>query len=432
MFRHDAAMTGFSESAAPTTPVKQLRNYTVGGYPNFPSIENFPVISGGFMYVTSRDPELEIYQVSCIETSTGTVRWGFEKENVPFNSPAVNGGRVYVGSGNPMVKTEGNVYCLDAFSGALFWNSSLNEPVYSPMNFADGRIFFESTEGNLFCLDAANGNKLWNYSMIGKAGWGQCPAVAHGYVYASSNDDSWMYNNVPKLGTVLCLDAKEGTEIWNLTLEDSVSSVAVAYGNVFFGSGDGNAYCLNASTGRKVWNYTTWFNDAGPSHNYHWGNTVGAPAIGYGYVFVGSSDHDLFCLDAFTGEKIWNLSIGASSSFAPAVASGCVYVSSYSGTIYCLNVSSGVEYWNYSAGSFSAIYSGISAPLIANGEVYVKTLQDILGSGYPERGVVVALGVPHDFPDSSLVLAASPVVALVAVSAVVYLKKRRAPTVRKL
>ena len=282
MLRHDSSQTGYSESAAPTTPVIQLRNYTIADYPNYPSVVGTPVISGGFMYVASRDSVQEIYGVFCIKTSTGAVVWSFQKESVPFNTPVVSGGRVYVGSGASMIKTEGNVYCLDALSGVLVWNSSVNEPVCSPVNFADGRVFFESTEGNLFCLDAANGSRVWNYSMGGTAGWGMCPSVADGYVFASSNDDSWMHYSVPKLGTILCLDAKDGTESWNFTVSDYVSSPAVAHGKVYFGSGDGNAYCLNASTGHKVWNYTTWFNSAGPAHNYQWGNTVGSPALGYG------------------------------------------------------------------------------------------------------------------------------------------------------
>ena len=425
MFRHGASQTGLSESVAPTTPVIQLRNYTVANYPNYPSIVSTPVISGGFMYVASRDSAQEIYGVSCIKTSTGGVVWNFQKESVPFNTPAVSGGRVYVGSGSSMIKTEGNVYCLDALSGALVWNSSVNEPVCSPVNLADGRVFFESTEGNLFCLDAATGNKMWNYSMGGKAGWGLCPAVADGYVFASNNDDSWMHYSVPKLGIILCLNAADGTAIWNFTVSNYVSSPAIAHGNVYFGSADGNAYCLNASTGHKVWNYTTWFNSGGPAHNYQWGNTVGSPALGYGYVFVGSSDFDAFCLDALTGEKVWNLSIDAASSFPPAIANGCVYISSYSGTIHCLNASSGSEYWNYSAGSFSPINSGIDAPVIADGEVYVRTLQDLYGSGFPEQGVVVALGMPHGVLGFSLVWVAAGVGAFVAVIVVVYLKKNR-------
>ena len=56
------------------------------------------------------------------------------------------------------------------------------------------------------------------------------------------------------------------------------SSMAVVGGYVYFGSYDRNVYCLDASTGDKVWNYTT-------------GNTVeSCPSISNGYVYVGSWD----------------------------------------------------------------------------------------------------------------------------------------------
>ncbi len=414
MFRHDASQTGLSESAAPTTQVIQLRNYTVANYPNYPSVESTPVISGEFMYVASRDAVQEIYGINCLRISTGDLIWSFQEEGVPFNSPAVDGNRVYVGSGSAWIKTEGYVYCLDALSGILIWNSSVNEPVGSPVNFADGRVFVESLAGNVHCLYAADGSEVWNFSTGGSANE-LCPAIADGRVFVGNEN-----------GSVFCLDAAVGTEIWNFTANGSVSDPSLAYGCVYFGSADGNAYCINASTGVKVWNYTTWFNNAGPAHNYHWGNSVGGASVAYGYVFVASSDFDLFCLDALTGQKAWNISVGAAYSYPTAVANGCIYVSSYSGTIHCLNASSGVENWSYSAGSFSPIDSGIGAPVIANGVVYVMTRQDLSGRLVPQQEFVVTMGIPQGAGSFFLAwIAAAATAALVALAGLVYLKRKK-------
>jgi len=60
------------------------------------------------------------------------------------------------------------------------------------------------------------------------------------------------------------------------------SSPAVADGYVYVGSLDGNVYCLNAATGDLIWNYAT-------------DNLVGSsPAVAGGYVFVGSYDHRVY------------------------------------------------------------------------------------------------------------------------------------------
>jgi len=71
--------------------------------------------------------------------------------------------------------------------------------------------------------------------------------------------------------------------IWNYTTGDLVvSSPAVANGVVFAGSSDNNVYALNASDGSSVWNYTTG----------DW--VVSSPAVANGVVFVGSIDGNLY------------------------------------------------------------------------------------------------------------------------------------------
>ena len=55
---------------------------------------------------------------------------------------------------------------------------------------------------------------------------------------------------------------------------------------------------LMLSTGAKVWNYTTG------------GLVESSPAVAGGYVYVGSTDNNVYCLDAVTGAKIWNYTTG--------------------------------------------------------------------------------------------------------------------------
>jgi outer membrane protein assembly factor BamB len=75
--------------------------------------------------------------------------------------------------------------------------------------------------------------------------------------------------------------------VWNFAAGNAVeSSPAVADGYVYVGSWDGNVYCLDASTGVKVWNYTTG------------GLVESSPAVAGGYVYVGSTDKNVYCLDA--------------------------------------------------------------------------------------------------------------------------------------
>jgi len=311
IFRHDASHTGFSSGTAPTSSVVQLWNYTIDDLGS--TVFTPPVVANGLVYAGSAD-----YNIYCFDGSTGTKVWSFATGGKTDSSPAVIDGRVYVGSG------DGYVYCLDAAGGTQVWNHSVGVPVDSPVNFVDDRVYVESQTGDVYCLDAASGQRIWSFP-TGANAYDLSPAISDGNVFATNRN-----------GDVFCLNAASGVRVWNFTVGNAVGSPLAVNGFVYFGSRDGNAYCLNASSGAKIWNYTTWYNNAGPSHGYHWGNSVSSPAVAYGRVYVGSSDFDVFCLDLSTGGKIWNFSTGAEVYAPPTVAGGCVFAGSYDGNVYCL------------------------------------------------------------------------------------------------
>jgi outer membrane protein assembly factor BamB len=392
IFRHDAGHTGFSSGKAPNSSVVQLWNSTIDtGSLSAPAS---PVVADGLVYVGSAD--CNIY---CFDGSSGAKVWSFATGGETHSAPAVIDGRVYVGSG------DGYVYCLDASTGTQVWNHSVGVSVNSPMNFVDDRIYVESETGVVYCLAAVNGEILWSFPTGAEADR-LSPAISEGYVFATNHN-----------GDVFCLNATSGIRVWNFTVGDAVGSPVAVDDFVYFGSMDGNAYCLNASSGAKIWNYTTWYNSAGPAHGYHWGNSVSAPAVAYGRVYVGSSDFDVFCLDALTGEKIWNFSTGAGVYAPPTVAGGCVFAGSYDGNVYCLNASSGAEIWRSAAGVFSPVNAGGSAgsPVVADGVVYVVG-----------NGVLSAWGSPSSGPTFPWFLVISVVsLVIIAAAIVVYLYSRR-------
>lgn len=206
------------------------------------------------------------------------------------------------------------------------------------------------------------------------------------------------------------MGASNGIVVWNVTVGGAVGSPGFSNGYLYLGSTDGNVYCLNASNGAKVWNYTTEYNSNGPSHGYRWGNAVTDPAIAYGYVYVGSSDFDVYCLDASKGTQIWNYTTKAEVYSSPVVAGGCVLAGSYDGNVYCLNATSGSEIWTYPAGVFSPVNAAGSAgsPTTAGGIIYV------VGDG-----IIYALATPYASPsfpviDIALVVAVAVVVVTIA------------------
>ena len=393
IFRHDASNTGFSSGAAPTSNVTKLWSYTLDESGS--TVVAPPVVADGFVYVGSADST-----VYCFDGATGSKVWSFAADGETDSSPVVIDDRVYVGS------SDGYIYCLDAADGTQVWNQSVAGQVDSPLNFADDRVYVESQLGDVYCFDAANGQVMWSFPTRGTA-YDLSVAVSDGYVLAGNSN-----------GDVFCIDADSGLEAWQFIADGAVSSPVAVDGFVYFGCRDGNAYCLNAADGAKIWNYTTWYNSDGPSHGYHWGNTVSSPAVACGHVYVGSSDFDVFCLDATSGDKIWNFSTGAGVYAPPTVAGGYVFAGSYDGDVYCLDSSSGSELWHVTAGVFSPVSAAGSAgsPVIADGVLYVVG-----------NGVLSAWGSPDSdsaFPSFEVILAVALVVIVAAIGAYVYSKRR--------
>jgi eukaryotic-like serine/threonine-protein kinase len=401
MYHHEPAHTGYSDTTVPTAAI-HMWNYTIDTEQS--SIPASPAVVDGFVYVGSGDSN-----IYCFDAVTGSKVWNFPTGGYADSTPAVVDGHVYAGS------ADGYVYCLDASNGAKIWSYPIVDQeqrvisVDSSPTVVGDRVYIESRDGNIYCLDTTNGNKVWNYS-TGVDVSSSSPTVDGGYVYVGNN-----------AGDVFCLTASNGAKVWKFTAGGAVHSPAVANGCVYFGSADGNAYCLNASDGAKRWNYTTEFNSNGPSHNYHWGNTVSDPAIAYGKVYVGSSDFLVYCLDASNGAHIWNYTTNAEVYASPAVADGCVLAGSYDGNVYCLNASSGSEIWSFTAGIFSSVNAGGSAgsPAVADGTVYVVG-----------NGIIYALGSPatnmlNSWPMTVVVAVVVALVIVVGTLAFVYRKVKK-------
>ena len=127
-------------------------------------------------------------------------------------------------------------------------------------------------------------------------------SVASSTSASSSTDDWTMFRNDPShSGTTTGNSPTNSAKLlWNFTtMQGVLSSPAVANGYVFAGSDDGAVYCLNSSNGKLVWYYPT-------------GSEVeSSPAIDDGCVYVGCDDGNVYALNATNGAKLWNYTTGA-------------------------------------------------------------------------------------------------------------------------
>jgi len=155
-------------------------------------------------------------------------------------------------------------------------------------------------------------------------------------------------------GAVL-LPAAPGDLVWSFQTGGNVgSSPAVSGGYVYVGSCDDKVYCLDAATGGFVWSCMVG------------DNVYSCPAVSGGRVYVGSSDTKVYCLDAATGGPLWFYQTNSTVSGSPAVSNGSVFVGSGDNKVYCLDAETGALVWSYQTGG--DVYS---SPAVSGGCVYV-------------------------------------------------------------
>ena len=300
----------------------------------------------------------------CFDAATGEVVWRFETFYEVFSSPVIHRDKVYFGEGLHYTE-DATFYCVDADTGEEIWSFPTTSHVESSPSAADGKVIFGAGDDGVYCLDAETGRKLWQYPSIHVDG---SPAVYDDRVYFGSG-----YGRC----SVYCLNLDDGGEVWTVdTRYPAWGSPAVWNGKVYIGTGMGNfavssdepagsVICLDARTGESLWEFEA-------------GDTVlGAIAVGDGRAYFGSRDSNLYCLDALSGEEIWKFAAGSAIVSSPAVVVGDVYFGSDNGKIYCLDGEDGVVRWEFDtseSGFFNVDSRIIGSPAISDGKLFVGSM----------------------------------------------------------
>jgi len=208
--------------------------------------------------------------------------------------------------------------------------------VGSGVQYGDGKVFPGSYDPHQVALDARTGRVVWDTET-------KTPMVFSGSYYQGKFFRGGTHDN-----SLYCFDADTGKILWtfNPGTQDGYFCIgpAVAYGMVYELNKDGHLYALDVNTGNLVWKY------AGPGTMIFPGN----PTVADGKIYATTgqtasytgqqSESEFVCLDAYTGDLIWELSVEA---FAPresvAVAYGNLYLIPGDVTT-SVDVESGEEY----------------------------------------------------------------------------------------
>ena len=340
-FHGDNARTGVFDSVAPAAAPRVVWKFQTDA-PIFSSA----AVVGGAVYITSDDSFLY-----ALDEATGGLKWKFETQGRVASSPAVRDGVVYFGS------YDGSFYAVDSATGMEKWKFNTeyerrfaapgihgNLPAHQIIPDAwdfyqsspvvdSGHVYFGSGDGNVYALDAMSGALRWKFHTGDVVH--SSPAIADGTLYIGSFD-TWLY----------AIDAASGTERWRFkTGEDPVrynqtgltSSPVVVGGTVYFGCRDAHVYAVDAATGKQKWAYYT---DQG------WVSAT--PAVRDNTLYVGSgSSLKVFALDTATGAPRFTVPIKSAIFSSVALVGNLAVVGTFSGELDAFDATTGAFVWEF-------------------------------------------------------------------------------------
>ncbi len=185
-------------------------------------------------------------------------------------------------------------------------------------------------------VSTANGEQLWSITtneMLEGVG-----AVGCGKVYWAASDRK-----------IHAFDLDNGLEVWESETADYPWGVFWAYNmgvdenNVYAQCYDGHLYAFDVETGNTAWKFYSGDTADTPYNTWpFWGSI----AIADGKVYAGTSEHTpsqpmikgckMFCIDAATGNQLWNISFA--SGGGKAIADGKLIASNeYDSTMYAFD-----------------------------------------------------------------------------------------------
>lgn len=242
-----------------------------------------------------------------------------------------------------------------------------------------------------------------NYKPLGSLKWAfktdgkifSSPIVNNGIVYIGSED-----------GNLYAVNEKTGKIFWKFKTQGAVhSSPAIFNSTVYFGSFDGYYYAVDAKTGHLKWKFKTggekWSGEIGflglkPADKYMddlWDFFLSTPVINHDKqnpsVFFGSSDWNVYALNANTGELKWKFEAKGSIHCSPVLDKNTLYIGSWDANLYAIDITTGKERWKFETGTkvgFKGIESSVT---VANDMVYFGARDPFLFALNAETGKLV-------------------------------------------
>lgn len=385
-----------------------------------------PVVSKGRIYIINNvDPgkTTEQERVMCFDAKTGKQLWEY-RFNLFLTDIVTN----RVGWANLAADPEtGNIYAhgvqglFICFSpdGKVLWEKSLTEE-FGRVTGYGGRVGSPVVDEDLVIINMLNSS------------WGDQGRGGHRFLACNKKTGEIVWWSEPGgqpldtlyatpviavingqrqlvVGTAdggLCgLKARTGEKVWGAVFSKrGLNSSPVADGNLVYACHSeenldttemGGVYCFDASQltngePKLVWRRT--------------GLRVGyaTPALINGRLYVAENGGHLVCLDAKTGDTIWQFKYGTEAKASPVVADGKVYIGEVASKFHILEAgdktAKRLHAVDFPAGAAGENFEINGSAAVADGKVYIVTGTDLYCIGTKDGKAGTPANLPVEKP----------------------------------
>lgn len=245
---------------------------------------------------------------------------------VPKSTPLLVGDRLLMGT------DAGDFICLNATDGSLLWRYKTNtihpKGIWSSPSQYDGKVFFGGYDGNLYCLDIFSGRKIWQNPCADFIGSSPLIVPDLGLLYIGLE-----HNRPRMMGSNAAFRLDTGARVWEVPqkkYQHGSACYCKSQNTVIFGNADHDITAYEATTGKGIWKYKTTRSIKYPPEMCDLSNSVVAASF----------DGCVYILDAASGESKGKIRTNDICYTQPLVHDGIVYVGSGDKHLYIHDISS--------------------------------------------------------------------------------------------
>ena len=266
--------------------------------------------------------------IYALDARSGALLWHYGTDGEAMPTPAYGDGTLFITTG------DGYAHAVSAKDGKLMWKTELKGMAnMSSPALVEGKIYVAmSSPGGVFCLDATSGKVLWQGSIQGAEDTGigdVSPAVSDHIVVMDAVADAQEENGKSTIDTrIVSYDADSGKILWQANMGRGPKPPAfkggvpmIHEGVVYIGTPVNDVLqAYDLKTGEKKWSWTV--PDAGAA-----GAARGAATYYHDILYVATGEN-VYALNPKDGHLLHSYHVGGRFGIVnPVIAGGTMYLS---------------------------------------------------------------------------------------------------------